>query len=275
MSGGGGELDAARLGALLATSPLAFELHVHRTVDSTNDEVRRLARNGAPEGTVVVADAQSAGRGRLGRSWASPPALGLYASVLLRPRGPVDQVTRWTLGAAVAACEACRALCGCPVEIKWPNDLLHGPRKLGGILAELRPGASTPELVIGVGINVGHGPEELPSGLGRPVTSLRLAAGRAAPDRERLAALYLAGLAEVHELLNNGNWPAVAGRWERLAPSASGTAVRVEPAGGGPAEERFSGTTRGIDPTGALLVQRADGRTVSVRAVDSVVPQEA
>ena len=129
-------LDADGIREMLRGEPFVRQLIVEERVGSTNDRIRELAATGAEEGTVVIAESQSRGRGRLGRSWLSRPGLGLYLSVLFRPRAPIPELTRWTLAAAVAACAACRQVGGCKVEIDWPNDLVHDGRKLGGLLAD-------------------------------------------------------------------------------------------------------------------------------------------
>ncbi len=216
----------------------------------------------------MVADHQSAGRGRRGRLWHSPPGLGLYVSVLLRPAAAVGEVTRWTLGAAVAACEACRALARCPAEIEWPNDLSVAGRKLGGILAELRSvGGATGEVVIGAGLNVHHGPGDWPEGLAGSAISLRQASRCGiVVEREVLAGVYLKGLGEIVSDLEQGRWDGVASRWEALAPGAHGLRVRTR----GDA----CGVTAGLDASGALQVLAEDGRCLRVHDVESITVRE-
>ena len=233
-------------------------------MDSTSDELRRRAERGAPDGTVVVADEQTAGRGRRGRSWHSPPGSGLYLSVLFRGVGEGPLVTRWTLGAGLAACLACRRA-GASVEIEWPNDLVFAGRKLGGILTELR-GRS--ELFVGSGINLTLDPRHLPHELVSRVTSLSEAAGRIMLDREALAAEYLRELARVADELRRGRFEPLAREWLELAPGSRGERVRVLT----PAPVR--GITAGIDDSGALLVRLHDGATIPVRMVDALEPDE-
>jgi BirA family biotin operon repressor/biotin-[acetyl-CoA-carboxylase] ligase len=243
------------------------------SVGSTNDLARELAAEGAPEGTVVIAERQTAGRGRRGRTWLSPRHLGLYVSVLFRPSAPAAEVTRWTLGASVAACEACRRLTGAEVAIKWPNDLMWRERKLGGVLAEMRSTGGMPtDLVVGAGLNVGQRLGDFPDALSSSATSLRLAAGGTAPNRERLAAVYLRELAGIAGDLGRGDWSTVAGRWQRLSPGAIGQRVHVLAQGDEGRE--YEGVTSGLDEAGALLVRRPDGRIVKVRLAESVVPRE-
>lgn len=245
------------------------DLRLFAEVDSTNDALRRLADDGAPEGTVVIAETQSLGRGRQGRRWHSPPGVGLYISVLVRDVGPLDRATRWTLGAAVAVCEACNEVASIAATIKWPNDVQVRGRKLAGILAELR-GAERPELVVGCGINALHRAEDFPEDLRPHATSLRQAAGSTDVDREGLAAAFLARFAGVRQQLRSGGWDAVARRWAGLAPGAMDQPVRVHVG-----DRVFEGRTAGLDPLGGLVVRSLDGATTVVRQVDSVRPLEA
>ncbi len=231
------------------------------TTDSTNDDVRRLAADGAPEGTVVLAESQSAGRGRLGRTWDSPDRAGLYLSVLLRPADPPERIGRYPIAAAVAVCEACRAFAGDRVTVKWPNDVLAEGRKLAGVLAEMRQGPSGAELVLGIGINVNQTAEDFPAALRRSAASLRMIEDGVLVDRETVASTLLEALAAALLALRADAWPEVAERFLRYAPDATGRRVRL--AAGG------EGLTRGLDVSGALRVATADG-IVLVHASDSV-----
>jgi BirA family biotin operon repressor/biotin-[acetyl-CoA-carboxylase] ligase len=194
--------------------------------------------------------------------------------VLFRVHATAQPLTRWTLAAAVAACEACRELSGAAVEIKWPNDLIHGGLKLGGILTELRTvGNQDAELVIGTGINVGHRAEDLPAELAERATSLHLLSCGSMLERESLAAAYLRRLARVGERLRRGGWNVIASDFERLAPACRGAKVHVLVREAGAARE-VHGVTHGIDPAGALLVRDAAGETTVVRMADAVKPRE-
>ncbi len=267
-------IDLRRLEDLLAGDPFVSRVVVLESTPSTNDEAHRLGAQGAREGTVVLADRQTAGRGRLGRSWHSPPGVGLYVSVLLRPGGPIEELTRWTIASAVAACEACREVSRCDVIVRWPNDLLASGRKVAGTLAELRStGPLATDLVLGTGINVNHGPEDFPEELRERAISLRMASSGTPVDRELLAALYLRGLGRMSRALSRGDWQQVADAWASLAPDAHGRRVRVTP--GVPVGARaFEGTTRGLDRMGGLLVERLAGTVVSVHLGESVVALE-
>jgi len=240
------------------------------SVDSTNDELRRRASRGAETGTIVLAERQTAGRGRMGRSWHSPGGLGLYVSVLLRPGRPTSEIPRWTLGAALAACEACRQVVS-EVSIEWPNDLMVEDRKLGGVLADLRSAGDRPaDLVLGLGLNVNHGAADFPGDL--RATSLRLAGSGGILERETLVVAYLRGLARISDLLEGDRWDDVGARWEALAPGARGQRVRVLSGGDGPSS--FEGVTAGIDRGGGLRVRRPDGAEVVVHMADSVRSME-
>ncbi len=239
------------------------------SVGSTNDELRRLAGEAAEEGTVVVAERQTAGRGRRGRAWHSAAGLGLYISALFRGAGSAKMLTRWTIMASLAAAEACRQVSGADIHIEWPNDLFWKKRKVAGVLAEAKTtGETVDELVLGTGINVAQDARDFPSALAREATSLKLASGREV-EREGLAAAYLAELSGLASRLRSGDWGPIAERWGRLAPGSRDRAVRVLPASPGGAA--VLGRTAGLDISGALRVRNAEGELQVVRGADSIV----
>jgi BirA family transcriptional regulator, biotin operon repressor / biotin---[acetyl-CoA-carboxylase] ligase len=229
------------------------------STSSTNDVADRLAADSAPHGTVVTADAQHSGRGRMGRSWFSPPGAGLYTSIVLRPeafvRPPGDgargvaaaSVVSLTSGVAIA--EGIRAASGLDVHIKWPNDLLVERRKLCGILAEASAtAAGVQHVILGYGINLR--PAAYPPEIADRATSLESELGRAV-DRAAVLAETLACLAE--RLSPDGpGFEAMLARWRELSPMSAG--ARVEVVEGG---QWVAGTTAGIDDDGALLVSAA------------------
>lgn len=222
---------------------------------STNDEAVKLAERGAPEGTTVIAFAQTAGRGRLGRGWYSPPGAGLYVSVVLRDARLAGLVT---LAGGVAVADGVRIATGLPVEIKWPNDVVvregraRARRlKVAGILAEASASSDGLQYVIlGFGINVRK--TAFPPALSEIATSIEAELGRpveAAPVlAETLAALH----AQI-ELLTAGDTPAILNRWRALAPTSVGSVIEWDRA-----TERARGTTMGIDDQGALLARTGD-----------------
>jgi BirA family biotin operon repressor/biotin-[acetyl-CoA-carboxylase] ligase len=218
---------------------------------STNDIAAALAGHDSSEGTVVIADAQTAGRGRRGREWFSPPGSGLYVSVVLRPgraaRSGGDRATRLlTLGAGVALVEGVHAATGLGVDLKWPNDLYIGRRKLAGILAESAGAGPQDPIVLGFGINirtVAYPPE-----LGDRATSLESELGRHI-DRGMLLVESLASLAQRYDDLLEGRFDAILDAWRARAPGSKGARVTWTDASGS-----TSGVTAGIDDDGALLV---------------------
>lgn len=268
-------LDGGRIRALLAGTPFAEQVTVVEATGSTNEDAMARLDAGCPHGTVIVASAQTAGRGRLARRWYSAPGLGLYLSVVLRPAAGLRELTRWTIGSALAAGEACRACAGCDVEIEWPNDLFHRGRKLAGTLTEARTVAGAAAgLVIGTGFNVNHGSDDFPPELRGTAVSLRMAGDGRPVEREPLAAEYLRRLGDVSRRLERGEWSSVVADWSRLAPGANGRRVTVRSeAAGGARHDR--GTTVGLDDDGALRVKLADGTGIlRVRMSDSILPAE-
>lgn len=226
---------------------------VHRdVVDSTNRLAIDLARDGAEEGTAVVAEEQTAGRGRLGRTWESPPRLNLYLSVVLRPPMPPVDVPLLALVAAVAVAEAIAAETGLRAEIKWPNDVLLGGRKAAGILTELEAEADRVRFVVlGIGVNLNAGRDDLPPELRDKATSLARECGRPV-DRAGFTARLLERLdADYDELLAAG-FTGLRRRYEERH-ALTGRWVAVEGA------RRIEGEVRGIDADGALLVETTAG----------------
>ncbi len=231
--------------------PFGDPIYFFHETGSTNDVAAALAERGAPEGTTVVASAQTAGRGRFGRRWFSPPGAGLYVSVVCRSAAAAPLLT---LAGGVAVADGIRAATGLPVHIKWPNDVIVEAgtpvrrRKLAGILAEASSSADgLQHIVLGLGINLR--PAAYPPELGDAATSIEAELGRA-PESGPVLAETLAALAALTAELAAGNAGRLLARWRELAPSAQGTAVRWETAQG-----QISGTAAGISDDGALLVR--------------------
>jgi BirA family biotin operon repressor/biotin-[acetyl-CoA-carboxylase] ligase len=178
-----------------------FRIERHRTLASSNDEAFRRAAEGAPEGLVVTTETQTAGRGRHGRTWLDVPGRSLCFSVLLAPVIPVPSYPLLSLAMAVSVAGAGRRLTGAPLDVKWPNDVLHRDRKVCGILAESRglgtAGSRAPILVIGTGVNVSQREEDFAPDLRGRAGSLLEAAGGRALDREALLREILSRF-EVH-----------------------------------------------------------------------------
>jgi BirA family biotin operon repressor/biotin-[acetyl-CoA-carboxylase] ligase len=217
----------------------------HGSITSTMDVAAALAHDGAPTGLVVAAEQQTAGRGRRGSTWISPPGAGLYFSFIARPS--MRSLSLLTLAAGVAVRDGITAVCGLQCDLKWPNDLLVGTRKLAGILAEgLAIGAPGQAVIIGVGVNLR--PAAYPPAVAVRATSIESELGRAV-DRDTVLAGIVDAIADRVAALDRDPGDILQA-WRDASPSAVGT--RVEWDG-------RRGVTDGIDEMGALLVKTAAG----------------
>jgi BirA family biotin operon repressor/biotin-[acetyl-CoA-carboxylase] ligase len=245
-------LSADALSGHLRTTWLGRNLVCHESTGSTNDDAAALARAGAVEGTVVVADAQTAGRGRLGRDWVSRPAANLYASIVLRPRIAPAQAPQLSLVAGVAVADALEGH-GVEPTIKWPNDVLLGGRKVCGVLTEIEAEADLVGwVVVGIGVNLNAGPQDFPEDLRDKAVSLQMATGDAV-DRARFAAALLASFERSYEVFRSGGFASLRDAWMRRA---SMVGRRIEVAG--PTGSQ-TGICVGIDSDGALLLKEEGG----------------
>ncbi len=245
-------LTALELRPLLNTHDLGQVLHCYEEIGSTNDRARELAEEGAEHGEVVLAEAQTAGRGRRGRSWASPPRKNLYFSVVLRPELPPLRAPELTLVASVAVCEALRQA-GVSAGIKWPNDILASGKKIAGILNEL---AAEPDrvswVVVGVGVNVNVRAEDLPEAVRADATSVLLERGQPAP-RALLAAACFTALEEWLDRHAEHGFGVVRDAWRERSVTLGREVVAT--VGG----REIAGTAEDIDEAGALLVRGKAG----------------
>jgi BirA family biotin operon repressor/biotin-[acetyl-CoA-carboxylase] ligase len=253
--------DLAKLDAELAGTPFSGKLHFARVTGSTNADAIAAAREAAPHGSVFLADEQTAGRGRSDHGWISVAGEGLYVSVLLRPQIAANRLPLLPLAAGLAAAESIRAVSGSSVDLRWPNDLLIGPRKTGGILIE--SGLQTKGLlhamakglphavVVGIGINVHQ--RVFPSGLATPATSLDLEAGKIIPRQTLLIALLKSLEREASALAREASAKEILARVEQASTWIRGRNVQVH----GP--QACTGVTAGLDEHGFLRVATADG----------------
>jgi BirA family biotin operon repressor/biotin-[acetyl-CoA-carboxylase] ligase len=226
----------------------------HEEVSSTNDVATSLAERGAAEGCVVAANSQNAGRGRMRRSWASPPGAGLYVSVILRPAAAI--VPLITIAAGVAVADGVRAASGLAPRLKWPNDVYVERRKLAGILAEAgSSGHGLPHVILGFGINLLSA--ALPPDVAARATSLERELGRPI-DRGLVLAECLASLADRYAALQHGDHHLVIEAWRAMAADSLGRIVEWEADG-----STHRGVAQDIDAGGALQV-RIDGTVVRV-----------
>jgi BirA family biotin operon repressor/biotin-[acetyl-CoA-carboxylase] ligase len=244
-------VSAEELGPRLQTRWLGRTVVHHATTGSTNSDAAALGRAGAEDGTVVIADSQSAGRGRLGRSWASVSGVNLYLSALLRPPIVPAAAPQLSLLAGVAVAASLEAEGLAPL-IKWPNDVLLDGRKVCGILTEIEAEADRVSfVVVGVGVNLNSSLEHFPAELHETATSVLLSAGRRV-DRVGFTARLLTELETLYERFSGEGFPAIAPLWESRA-ALRGRRVTVSGAG-----EVITGTCVGIDSDGALLLKEED-----------------
>jgi BirA family transcriptional regulator, biotin operon repressor / biotin---[acetyl-CoA-carboxylase] ligase len=234
--------------------------HFFKT-DSTNRVAMELGYAGEPEGTVVMAESQTAGRGRAGRSWHSEKGTGLYFTVLLKPRLSPAQAPLLTMLAGISAHAAIQAQTGLVPELKWPNDVLLNGKKVGGILTEMHAEPNAVRFVIvGIGINVNQ--EKFPSELSPIATSIRKESGRMTYRLELLARLLGQFESDYNRFLRDG--PAfVVERFQGVTSFAEGRRVRVDTG-----VESYVGTTAGLSPEGLLLVTKDNGPLMTVIAGD-------
>ena len=230
-------------------------------VDSTNNVALHLGHEGEPHGAVVIAEEQTAGRGRLGRSWHSEKTSGIYLSVLLRPPIPPVQAPLITLLAGLAGRDAVADQTGLQPDLRWPNDLLLSGKKVCGILTEMHAEPDRVHfVVVGIGLNVNH--SRMSAELASTATSLRMEAGRTLSRLELLAWLLRCLERYYNEFLSAGSEPIVR-RFAEVSSYAQGKRVRITAP-----NETYVGTTAGLDPSGLLRVARDDGRTDIVVACD-------
>ena len=228
------------------------------SIGSTSDHLRTLARAGAPEGTVLVADCQTGGRGRRGRSFHSPEGAGIYMSILLRPNCLPAELLHLTCAAGTAMCDAVEAAAGFRPGIKWTNDLVFGKRKLGGILTELgfTPQGGVDYAIIGIGINCCQTEQDFPEEIRAIAGSLAMAAGREI-ERAKVAAAMMDAL---HIMANRllTEKMQILNRYRRDCITVNQEVVLVR------GEEKRYGFALDIDEEGALVVRFSDGSTESV-----------
>jgi BirA family transcriptional regulator, biotin operon repressor / biotin---[acetyl-CoA-carboxylase] ligase len=257
----------------LATQWLAREIRHFDSTDSTNRVALEWARDGAPHGATVIAEGQTAGRGRLGRSFFSPPYSNLYSSSVLRPSLALAEAPTVILAAAVAVAEVVAESTGTAheVEIKWPNDVLIDGLKTSGILMELAAEASRVAfLVLGIGVNLNVDRESFPDDFRATATSVSSATGRPV-DRISFARRLYHELEQALNAFEKGGFQALRPRFEERfrMPGRPVRVLEIAPRGSTPVET--TGVCRGIDTDGALLVERRDGEIARVLAGDVTV----
>lgn len=244
----------------LNTRSFGRNLRLFGVVGSTQDELRALAEQGAPEGTVVIAEQQTNGRGRMGRAWVSPAGKGVWMSLLLRPSVPLPLTPQLTLLAAVALSRAITRLVPLTIGIKWPNDLLVDGRKISGILLE---SAAEDErlryVVVGLGISANLDAEDYPEELLQKAISLKMAAGQPV-SRSELIAEVLEQFEQLYALYLEQGFAPIRALWEAHAVTLNRTVTLTTPQGA------IEGVPRELDDMGGLRVELPDG---SIRTIYS------
>lgn len=250
-------ITEAELKSRMKSRWAGVSLACYREVDSTNDQAKRLAEAGSPHGTLVVADTQTSGKGRRGRSWVSPEGTGIWMSLLMRPEIPPSHASMLTLVMALAVAEGIEAETGLETLIKWPNDIVISGKKVCGILTEMSAELDCIHYVVtGMGINVNM--EEFPDELSQKATSLRIEAGRTysrsaviASVMEKLESFY-------EEFVRYGDLRNLTEPYQRRLANRDKQVCVLAPGGS------WEGTALGINEKGELLVKTGDGTIKSV-----------
>jgi BirA family biotin operon repressor/biotin-[acetyl-CoA-carboxylase] ligase len=249
-------LRAARTGSRFGAA-----IHYCESVDSTNTAAQRLARQGAPEGTVVIAEAQTQGRGRLGRSWSSPPYRNLYMSIVLRPSIALAAAPQLALVTGAAVALAIRQWTP-RASLKWPNDVLIDGRKVCGILAEMDAADDSLAFVVaGIGVNLNIADDELPEELRAKAIGLCSVTG-VAIDRVVFTSALLAHLETLYNLFIGAGFAAIRPRWEALS-SFLGCSVEIDDG-----TRRHRGVALGLADDGTLRLRLVSGEEMNIVAGD-------
>ena len=262
LTGGPNGVRPGEVAFRLQSRRMGRPLHHLDSVDSTNREAERRAAGGTPEGTLVLAEHQTAGRGRLGRTWLDSPRDSLLFSLVLRPAIAPAMAPPITYVAAASLAETLAgSLDAERIAVKWPNDVLVDGRKVAGILLEMRcEGLRVDHVILGVGVNVEGRAEDLPGPLsGRPATLAEVSAG-GAPNRRELLCAFLETFEGLYDEFLREGVAAVLPRWNRWF-RAQGTVLRVRTA-----SRVLEGTARGLDADGALLLEVAGAGTQRIFA---------
>jgi BirA family biotin operon repressor/biotin-[acetyl-CoA-carboxylase] ligase len=259
------KLSVQELMDKLSGTTLIKAIKLHDTVDSTQNIAQRLAEDDALEGTLVIAEQQTSGRGRMGRKWVSPPGKGVWMSLVLRPNLPLQFASQLTLLTAVALCRALKTLAA-PLEIgiKWPNDLLISGKKISGILLESTAEEERLKYVIaGIGISVNLEPEDYEAELRDIATSLRIELGRPL-DRTEVIASFIREFEQLYAAYQNDGFGLIRTLWEALSVSLFKPMQLKTPSG------MMIGTPIGLDERGALLAKLEDGTIMPIFSAETM-----
>jgi BirA family transcriptional regulator, biotin operon repressor / biotin---[acetyl-CoA-carboxylase] ligase len=249
----------------LHTRLIGRNLYHFYDIDSTNAFAARLLAHGRKvhEGTVIVAESQTAGRGRLGRSWHSEREAGIYFSMVLFPKAPPSLAPLFTLATAVAIHNATERYSGLDIDIKWPNDLLIGRRKFCGILSEIQAEVDLVKtMIIGVGVNANH--ERFPDEIADRATSLRIASGRI-QSRIEILLEFFEEFENIYLDFERKGPAGIIDQWTRFSSFANGRKIEIHDG-----VRKIVGVTRGLNPLGALRVEQNRGHIEEVYSGDVV-----
>ncbi|WP_079509531.1 biotin--[acetyl-CoA-carboxylase] ligase [Mesobacillus jeotgali] len=256
------EMTADKITLGLKTEFLGRNLHYHESVESTQKIAYKLAYENAEEGTIVIAEEQTAGRGRMDRKWHSPKYTGIWMSILLRPKIPIPKAPQLTLITAVGVVQAIEEVTGLLPEIKWPNDIMINGKKITGILTELQAESDRiNSVIIGIGINVNSAEEDFPEEIKQVASSLAIETGREI-DREQLIRTILEKLEKLYLLyLEKGFFP-IKLMWESYAVSI-GKQITARTITG-----EIKGKAIGITEDGVLLIEDNTGTIHNIYSAD-------
>jgi len=258
-------LNQENLKQNLAGKFIGHQLHYYEEIGSTNDEAFRLGVAGAPEGTALIAERQSAGKGRMQRVWHSPAGVNVYTSIILRPHFEPVRAPQISIAAGVAVAETINQYCPGKVQLKWPNDVQIGGKKICGILAQMKMSVNTIDfVVVGIGINVNLNHEEFPPDIQEIATSLSIETGNEISRLELIIRLYENMAKWYKELLQNGFSP-IKEKWLSLSPMI-GKPVSVMFQ-----DETVSGKAIGIDEDGSLILLAVGNKEIKVSAGDATI----
>lgn len=247
------KLDIPAILSELKTETFGRIIHYFDEVDSTNTRAHTFVKQGAAEGTLIIAEQQTAGRGRMGRPWHSPKGKGLWMSLILKPQIPLHFTPHLTLLVAVALCRSIRQQTQLAVGIKWPNDLLIDGKKISGILLESSAEDEKLQYVIaGVGIGVNLSPEDYPEELKGVATSLAIEAGEKI-NRSALLQHFMLELESMYKVYHEQGFTPIKLLWEALSVSLNKQVRTMTPQG------LKTGFAEGIDDSGALIVREENG----------------
>ena len=253
-------METEILSYLPADHPWRDRFQYFDIIDSTNNRAKQMAAQGAPHGTVLVADQQLQGRGRMGRSFLSPPGCGIYLSVILRPDCSAEQLMHLTCASAVAVCDAAQAVLDFRPRIKWTNDIVWQGKKLSGILTELSISATglVDYAVVGIGINCCQTLDDFPPDIRQIATSMALASGKGV-DRSKLTAALIVALSHISDKLLTGRREIM----DTYRKDCITTGQRISVVRG---DSVRHGLALSVDDLGALLVAFDEGTTEAVNA---------